>query len=101
MSFLVVCISQSVGLRDEPPRARLGRDEAPPPRVHNLDNKARPTVIFPEIEMAEEEAKKQAALNPQKQYAVMGIVRVFETAAPTFITKAMNVNGELVLEKTA
>lgn len=46
---------------------------------------------------AEGEAKKKATANPGKQYAVMTIKKIFETAKPVFIEKTVNEAGEIVV----
>lgn len=47
---------------------------------------------------AEQAAKKLAKENPMKQYAVMGVLRVFETTEPKIITKVYSEAGELLPE---
>lgn len=46
---------------------------------------------------ADQAAKKLATANPGKQYAVMGIKKIFETAKPVFIEKTVNDHGEIVV----
>lgn len=43
-------------------------------------------------------AKEMATLEPGQQFAVMGIVAIFETAKPVFIEKIVNDAGEIVLK---
>lgn len=44
-------------------------------------------------------AQKEAIENYGHQYAVMGIVKIFEVAKPVFIEKAINEAGEIVVVK--
>jgi hypothetical protein len=44
-------------------------------------------------------AQRAAVKNPGHQYAVMGIIKIFETTKPTFIEKALNDAGEIVVVK--
>lgn len=43
-------------------------------------------------------ARKKAASNPGKQYAVMGIVKIFETTTPKVLEKVLNERGEIVMK---
>jgi hypothetical protein len=43
-------------------------------------------------------AQKQATENPGQQFAVFGIVRIYETTKPTFIEKIVNDSGEVVVK---
>lgn len=43
-------------------------------------------------------AEELAIQHPQVPYAVMGVLKVIETARPDFIRKKLNGNGELTLE---
>lgn len=64
-----------------------------------LPSKDRPTVLYGSSSEAETEAVSLAKQNPQKQYAVMTIHKVYETTDPKVLTKILNESGELVLEK--
>lgn len=46
---------------------------------------------------ADSAAKKLATANPGKQYAVMSIKKIYETAKPVFIEKVVNEAGEIVV----
>jgi len=41
-------------------------------------------------------AQKQATLNPGQQYAVMGVLKIFETTTPTVIEKYIDDRGQIL-----
>lgn len=49
-------------------------------------------------DVAMTKAKEAAALSPGSQFAVFGIVSIFETTKPSFIEKIVNSAGEIVLK---
>ncbi len=59
------------------------------------------TDYFTEKSAAENSAKDKAGANPGKQYAVFGILSVYETTTPKIIEKMVNDSGELVLKPEA
>lgn len=50
---------------------------------------------------AETVAKGLAAKNPGVQYAVMGVISIFETTQPSFVEKVVNEAGEIVVKPAA
>lgn len=64
-----------------------------------ISSKERPDVVYTSFEQAEQAAINLAKTNPQKQYAVMAVSKVYETTNPTVLTKIFNEAGELVLDK--
>lgn len=46
-------------------------------------------------------AKDLAMKNPGVQYAVFGIVSIFETTKPTYVEKVVNDAGEIVIKPAA
>ena len=43
-------------------------------------------------------AKAKAAANPGEQFAVMGVISIFETTKPSFVEKVLNDAGEVVVK---
>lgn len=56
-----------------------------------------PVIVFDTEEAAEQYANEQAAKIPKTLFAVMGVLKVFETTQPTVIEKRFNDKGELIL----
>ncbi len=53
---------------------------------------------FTDKDVAITEAKKKAGISPGTQYAVFGVLSVYETTTPKIIEKTINDAGELVLK---
>lgn len=56
-----------------------------------------PVINFTTVECAAEYAQEMAEKNPKTLYAVMGILKVYESAKSPVIEKRFNENGELVI----
>lgn len=53
---------------------------------------------FTSLTSAKAAAKALAAKHPGEQFAVMGVVAIFETTKPTFVEKILNESGEVVVK---
>lgn len=58
-----------------------------------------PVVKFYTVESAEKYAQELAEKSPKVLFAVMGVLKVFETTVPTVLEKRFNDKGELVLSE--
>lgn len=58
-----------------------------------------PVIRFTTEEAAERHAAELAEKSPKTLFAVLGVLRVFETTVPTVIEKRFNDKGELILSE--
>lgn len=65
----------------------------------NFPRTTAPKHFFADRKAAEREAKAKAKEFPQVQFAVFGIVTIFEAAEPTVIEKFINEDGETEVRK--